>query len=240
MYFEYYLMGIVLLPAILFAVYAQAKINKTYKTYMSQKTYRGMKAHEVAQKMLEAHDIYDVVVKRVGGELTDYYSDKDKVVALSGDIYDSDSVSAIGIAMHEVGHAIQYSEGYKMIFVRNFMIRLSNISSVVLWPLVFIGLILGLATTGGGVLGSIFAWTGICFFGISVILNLVTLPVEFDASKRAKDLMQSRGLLNEEELQGASKVLNAAALTYVAALLVSVMNLVRFVLVVLMNNRRRD
>ena len=239
-YYQYYLMGIILLPAIIFSIYAQSKVNSTYSEYLSKKTQNGMPASVVAKKMLEKKGIFDVVVKKVAGKLTDYYSEKEKVVALSQDIYDSDSVSAVGIAMHEVGHAIQYAEGYKPIVMRNIMIKASNISSVVLWPLVIIGLIFNFAVVGGGVIGSVFAWAGIGFFGIAVLLNLITLPVEYDASNRAKKLMEQENLLTTEERVGASKVLNAAALTYVAALLVSVMNLIRFILVVMMNSRRDD
>ena len=239
-YFQYYLMGIVLLPAIIFSIIAQAKVTGTYKTYKQVQTSQNIPAYQVAQKVLEKYGIRDVVVKRVGGELTDYYSDKEKTVALSKDIYDGTSVSAIGIAMHEVGHAIQYAEGYKMIAFRNLMIRTSNIASVVLWPLVVIGLIFNLAIIGGGVFGNICLWAGIGFFGISVLLNLITLPVEFDASNRAKKIMKAEGLLTKEEQNGASKVLNAAAMTYVAALLVSISYLVRFLLVVLLNSKRRD
>ena len=233
------MMGIILLPAIIFSVYAQIKVDSAYNSIMIVKTQKGLSASQVASKMRQKKDIFVVDVKKVAGRLTDYYSDKEKTVALSQDIYDSDSVAAVGIAMHEVGHAIQYAEGYKMVHFRNIMIRVSNISSVVLWPLVIIGLFLNLAVVGSGVIGSIFAWCGIGFFGIAVILNLITLPVEFDASNRAKKLMEQENLLTAEERIGAAKVLNAAAMTYVAALMVSVMNLIRFILVVVMNSDRR-
>jgi len=238
-YYQYYLMGIVLLPALIFAIIAQAKVKSEYAKYADVISQSGTPANMVAQRILESKGINDVVVKKVAGELTDYYSDKDKTVALSQDIYGSASVAAIGIAMHEVGHAIQYAEGYGMIKFRNLMIKVNNISSVLLWPLVIIGLIFNLAVLNGGIIGNIFLWAGIGFFGFSVILNLVTLPVEYDASNRAKKVMKEEQLLTPEERQGAEKVLNAAALTYVAALVVSVMYLVRFLFVVLMNSDRR-
>ena len=115
------MMGIILLPAIIFSVYAQIKVDSAYNSFMRVKTQNGLSASQVASKMLQKKDIFDVVVKRVAGRLTDYYSDKEKTVALSQDIYDSDSVAAVGIAMHEVGHAIQYAEGYKMVHFRNIM-----------------------------------------------------------------------------------------------------------------------
>ena len=232
-------MGIVLLPALIFAIAAQVKVKNAYAEYSNVISKNGVSANVIAQQILEKKGINDVVVKRIGGELTDYYSDKEKTVALSQDIYDSASVSAIGIAMHEVGHAIQYAEGYGMIKARNVMIKVSNISSVLLWPLVIIGLIFNLVVLDGGIIGNIFLWAGIGFFGFSVILNLVTLPVEYDASNRARKIIEEEQLLTIEERQGAAKVLNAAALTYVAALVVSIMYLVRFLLVVLMNSNRR-
>ena len=239
-YYQYYLMGIVLLPAILFAVIAQARVNSTFDKYSRVASSKNIPAYMVAEKMLEKKGIRDVVVKRVSGKLTDYYSDSEKVVALSEDIYNSSSISAIGVAMHEVGHAIQYAEGYKMIMVRNLMIRTSRISSILLWPLVVIGLIFNLAVVGGGLFGQICLWGGIGFFSISILLNLVTLPVEYNASNRAKELMEKEGILTKQETQSAAKVLNAAALTYVASLVVSIFYLVRFLLVVFLNSRRRD
>ena len=235
-YYQYYLMGIVLIPALIFAAAAQAKVMAAHKEYSQMLSQKGVAAHVVAQQILLKNGIEDVVVKRVNGNLTDYYSDKDKTVALSQDIYDSTSVSAIGIALHEVGHAMQYASGYKMVYLRNFRVKVCNISSVILWPMVIIGLIFNFAVLDGGLIGNIFLWAGIGFFGLSVIFNLITLPVEYDASNRAKKVIKEQNLLTPEEQEGASKVLNAAALTYVASLIVSIMYLVRFLLVVLLES----
>lgn len=239
-YYEFYIMGIVLLPAIILSIVAEAKVKLAYRQNMEVSAQIGMTAHEIAETILEKQNINDVAITKVSGELTDYYSDKDKTVALSQDIYNSTSVAAIGIAMHEVGHAMQYHEGYKPVRFRNFMVKVCNLSSKILWPLVVIGLFFNLAVVGGGIFGEICLWSGIGFFGLSVIFNLITLPVEFDASNRAKVIMQKENLLTKKEFEGASKVLNAAALTYVAALMVSIMNLVRFLLVVILNSKRRD
>ena len=238
-YYQYYLMGVVLLPAIIFAIIAQVRVKSCFNEYNKIGSSNGKFAHEIAEDVLKSKGIEDVVVKRIGGELPDYYSDKDKVIALSGDVYDSNSLAAIGVALHEVGHAIQYSEGYKMIYLRNIMIRTSNIASVLLWPLVIIGLIFNFAVLDGGIIGNIFLWAGIGFFGISILLNLVTLPVEYNASKRAKEIISSQNILTEEEQQGVAKVLNSAALTYVASLVVSIFYLLRFLLVVFVNSRDR-
>ena len=239
-YYEFYIMGIILLPAIILSIVAEAKVKMAYKQNMEVLSQKGITAHEVAETILEKKGINEVAVTKVGGELTDYYSDKEKTVALSSDIYSSTSVAAIGIAMHEVGHAIQYHEGYKPVAFRNLMVKVCNLSNKILWPLVVIGLLFNLAVVGGGVFGEICLWSGIGFFGLAAIFNLVTLPVEFDASNRAKSIIQKESLLTKEEFDGASKVLNAAAWTYVAAMIVSIMNLVRFLLVVVLNSKKRD
>lgn len=232
-------MGIILLPAIIFSAIVQAKVNGTFKKYGKVEAQKGLTAKQVAEQMLEKYGADDVVVKKVKGSLTDYYSDKDKTVALSEDVCDSTSVSAIGVAMHEVGHAIQYAEGYAPIKFRNFMVKVSNLSSQLLWPLVIIGLIFNFGVESGGVFGNICLWAGIGFFAISIIFNLITLPVEYNASNRAKKIMASENILTTQELSQASEVLNSAALTYVASLVVSVLNLLRF-LIVMLGNKKSD
>ena len=232
-------MGIILLPAIIFSAIVQAKVNGTFKKYGKVEAQKGLTAKQVAEQMLEKYGADDVVVKKVKGSLTDYYSDKEKTVALSEDVYDSTSVSAIGVAMHEVGHAIQYAEGYAPIKFRNFMVKVSNLSSQLLWPLVIIGLIFNFGVENGGVFGNICLWAGIGFFTIAIIFNLITLPVEYNASNRAKKIMASENILSAQELSQASEVLNSAALTYVASLIVSVLNLLRF-LIVMFGNRKND
>ena len=238
-YYMYIAMGIILLPAMIFSFVAQAKVNTNFKKYSKVESNAKKPACVVAREILAKNGINDVIVKKIGGTLTDYYSDREKTVALSQDIYDSDSVSAIGIAMHEVGHAMQYASGYFPIKVRNLMVIVCNISSKLLWPLVFLGLIFDLGVAGGGVIGEVFLWSGIGFFGFSAFLNFVTLPVEYNASARAKKVISSEQLLTEQEKQMASKVLDSAALTYVAALMVSITNLLRF-LIVVMSGRKRD
>ena len=239
LYWEYYLMGIILLPAIIFSAIAQAKVNGTFKKYGKVEAQKGLTAKQVAEQMLEKYGADDVVVKKVKGSLTDYYSDKEKTVALSEDVCDSTSVSAIGVAMHEVGHAIQYAEGYAPIKFRNFMVKVNNISNILLWPLVIIGLIFNFGVENGGVFGNICLWAGIGFFTIAIIFNLITLPVEYNASNRAKKIMASENILTTQELSQASEVLNSAALTYVASLMVSVLNLLRF-LIVIFGNKKSD
>lgn len=240
MYWDYYLMGIILLPAILLAIYAQSKVNNTYSQFSKVMAQNGLKAQEVARLLLDCADLKNITITKVNGKLTDYYDHKNQTLALSSSTYDSSSVAALGVAAHEVGHALQFKDEYLPIKIRSFIIPLTNISSTILWPLVLIGLALNFAIYPGTIIGNVFLWIGVAFFGIAVILDLITLPVEYNASRRAIELLSQTEILNEEETKGAKKVLSAAALTYVASLLNSILNLVRFVLVFIMNSRRND
>lgn len=240
MYWDYYLMGIILLPAILLAIYAQSKVNSTYSQFSKVLTEKGYKAQEVARLLLDCADLKNISIKRVDGRLSDYYDHNKQVVALSSSTYDSSSVAALGVAAHEVGHALQYKDNYLPIKIRTFIIPLTNAGSTLLWPLVIIGLMFNFAVYPGTIWGNLFLWIGVIFFGLAVILDLITLPVEYNASKRAVDLLSQTEILNEEETVGAKKVLNAAALTYVASLLNSMLNLIRFLLVFLVHSRRND
>lgn len=235
-YWEYYLMGIILLPGILLAIYAQAKVTKNFNKYSKVMSMRGTTGAELARNILREEGLEHIQVIKAGGNgLSDHYNPRKKEIALSEDVYNSSSLAALGVAAHEVGHAIQYKENYIPVKLRSALVPITNVVSSMLWPLVFMGLFLNFGAETGGSIGAIFVWAGIALFGLAVILNLITLPVEFDASRRAGKLLLSTGTIDEMEIEGAKKVLNAAALTYVAALLVSILNLVRFLLVA--NNR---
>lgn len=238
LYWEYYVMGIILLPALILAIYAQSKVSTTYGKYSQVLSKKGMKAFEMARLLLDCAELNNVQVIKVSGDLTDYYDDKKKVVALSSKVYDSSSVAALGIAAHEVGHALQFKNNYLPIKIRSAIIPITNISSTLLWPLVMIGLIFNFAAMPGSLIGDICLWSGVIIFGLAALLDLITLPVEYNASRRAVQVLSKTEILTEEETVGAKKVLNAAALTYVAALLTSILNLVRFLLVILMHSRR--
>ena len=229
-YWQYYLMGIVLLPGLIFGIYAQSKVNSTYGKYSKIPNAGGRTAKEVAQIMLNAAGCNDISIAKISGNLTDNYNHATKTVSLSSTVCDSTSVAAIGVAAHEIGHVLQYKTNYLPIKLRKVAIYASNISSTLLWPLVFIGLILNFAVMSGA--GMIVVWSGIIVFGLSAIANLVTLPVEYNASRRATTILQQSGLLDEKESDQAKQVLNAAALTYVAALVVSILHLLRFILAV--------
>lgn len=238
MYWDYYLMGIILLPGIIFASIAQAKVNSAFNKYNQYYIASNITAGEFIKRLLTAVNMHDITVTHTPGHLTDHYDARKKVIALSDSVYNSSSVASIGIACHEFGHALQKKENYAPYTLRKILIPITNFASRLLWPLVIIGLILNFAVAVDSPIGNIFLWGGIIFFGLSVLVNLVTLPVEYNASKRAVKVLQTTGTMTEEELEGTKKVLNAAALTYVAALIVSMLDLLRFLLVILM--RRRD
>ena len=238
MYFQYCLMGIILLPGIILAGIAQAKVNNSYQTYSQVFASSGITASELIKRLLSASNMTSTSLTTTGGSLSDHFDPRTNEIKLSQTNYNSSSVAALGIACHEFGHALQKREKYIPYQIRKTLIPITNFASQLLWPLVIIGLIFNFGATGAGVTGNIFLWSGVIVFGASVLVNLVTLPVEFDASKRALKILKTTGTLNEEELNGTKKVLNAAALTYVASLLVSILSLLRFLIVVL--NRRRD
>lgn len=235
-YWEYYLMGIILLPGMIFAIYAQAKVNMEYDKYARVYAKTGITASDLLRQLLDGCGLSHIQVKRVSGNLTDHYDPKKEVICLSSDNYDSSSISALGIACHEFGHALQKQKKYVPYKVRSALVPVCNIGSQLLWPLVIIGICLNFAAIESTI-GNIFVWAGIGFFGLSVLFQLATLPVEFNASKRAIQLLRGTGTLDEEELVGTKKVLSAAALTYVAALVMAMLNLLRFLLFVLMNRR---
>ena len=227
-YWDYYLLGIILIPGIIFALIAQNKVNSTFDKYANVMSESGRTASEVAKIMLNAAGCTDIQIAKTSGHLTDNYNHSKKTVSLSNSVYDSTSVAAIGVAAHEIGHVLQYKAHYLPIKLRTFAIHISNISSVLMWPLVIVGLLLNFLLTLE--FGYILALAGVVVFGLSVIVNLVTLPVEYNASKRATEILGQSGLLTEQETAQAKQVLDAAALTYVAALVVSILNLLRFLL----------
>ncbi len=232
LYFLYILLGVLLIPGIVLGIYAQTKVSKTYNTYSQIDTENGMTASQLARAVLDNAGLQDIELRRENGHLTDHYHPKKKYIALSEGVYDSTSVAALGIAMHEVGHAIQKKEHYAFLGFRQILVPITNFASTLLWPLVIIGILLGAFSATGGVLGSIFLWSGVAFYGLAVLLNLITLPVEFDASSRALKMLEGGNFMTETELAGASKVLKAAALTYVASFVVAVLELLRFLLLV--------
>lgn len=218
---------ILLIPAFLFASYAQMKVSSNFSRYSKIGNRRNITGAEAARRMLDANGLYHVKINVTGGRLSDNYNPKTQVVSLSSDVYSSSSVAAIGVACHECGHAVQHAEGYTALKFRNIIIPVANFGSSLAIPLFVIGLIMGIESL---------EFLGILFFSFAVIFQAATLPVEFNASRRALVQMKDLNLVMEDEEKGVKKVLGAAAMTYVAALLVSLMQLVRLILL----SRSRD
>ncbi len=229
---------LVLIGAIL-CIFASSRVNSTYAKYAKIRSRRGMTGAEAAQRILQMSGINDVQIQHVSGDLTDHYDPARKVLRLSDSVYGSNSVAAIGVAAHECGHALQHKEGYLPLKIRSALVPAANIGSRLGLPIVILGLILGIGfeLPGGGYFS--LAQIGIWVFTFAVLFQVVTLPVEFNASGRAIKLLGNYGIMNEDEVDDCKRVLGAAALTYVAAAAASVLQLLRLILLT-GNRRRRD
>lgn len=226
---------ILVLPCIIFSLWASARVNSTFKKYSVQYSRRRITGAEAAQRVLHANGVHDVRIERVGGNLTDHYDPKTNVIRLSDSVYNSTSTAAIGVACHEAGHAVQYAQEYAPIKLRAAIIPITNIGSKLAMPLILIGLLLTFLETAS----FFFVYAGIACFGLSLVFQLVTLPVEFNASRRAMDAIANTDILTSEEQVGARKTLSAAAMTYVAATAVALAQLLRL-LIIFGRRRRRD
>ncbi|MCI7403699.1 zinc metallopeptidase [Pyramidobacter sp.] len=220
---------IILFPAILLAMWAQARVKSAFATYSRVHSRSGLTAREAARQILDSYGLSGVPIRQVGGQLTDHYDPRDRSLSLSEPVYDSTSIAAIGVAAHEVGHAVQHATGYAPLQIRNAVVPLLSLSSSAAMPLFFIGLL-----SASNMLMNI----GILLFVGVLAFHLITLPVEFDASNRALKVLSTNGMMTRDEVGGARKVLNAAAMTYVSATLMAALQLVR--LLALRNSRSRD
>lgn len=221
---------VLVLIGALISMVASINVNSTYRRFSTVMSMRGVRAEEEAQRILHDAGIYDVRIERIRGELTDHYSPSEKVLRLSDAVYGSTSVAAIGVAAHECGHAIQHKVGYVPLSLRALSVPVANIGSKLSWPLILIGLLIGYTPL---------AQIGVILFLAVVLFQLITLPVEFNASHRALQVLKQDSMLSMDELSGARKVLTAAALTYVAALFSTILQLLRLVMIV-NGGRRRD
>lgn len=208
---------------------ASVRVRSTFNKYSGVRSMSGMTGAMAAEKILYDADIHDVRVSRVSGNLTDHYNPSTKVLNLSDSVYGSSSVAAIGVAAHECGHAIQHKKGYGPLRIRTALVPVVNFGSRLAWPLIFVGLLLG---------GSTIIKVGIVFFALVVLFQLITLPVEFNASRRAVRILDERGMLRTEELRDTKIVLRAAALTYVAGALTGVLQLLRLLAIAGRRGRR--
>lgn len=221
---DYGLSMIILFAAMIFAVAAQGKVQSNFKRYSRIENSRGITGAQAARKVLDANGLYDVQIEQISGSLTDHYDPRSRVLRLSQTVYGVDSIAAVSVACHEAGHAIQHATAYAPLKIRNSIVPVVNIASSLSWILIIAGI--GLLYTNyytGDMLFNI----GVIFFASVIVFHGLTLPVEYDASGRAMEQMEALGIVDEEEYVGAKKVLNAAALTYVAALATAVANLLR-------------
>ena len=245
MFYRYYIISLAcMLVCALISGLASMKLHSAYNKYSGYATRSRMTGRDTAVRLLRASDIHNIEVGRVGGMLSDHYHPRKRVINLSEGVYGADSIAACAVAAHEVGHAVQKKTGYLPYKIRNGLVLVTNIGSRLAFPLVLLGLILDVfvASTKNSDFGFYLAMAGVALYGLSTVFLLVTLPVEFDASRRAKKMLVSEGILSEDELPAAEKMLSAAAMTYVASLLTSLIYFLRFALWVLMlfGDRRRD
>ena len=225
---------VIVLPCIILSMWASSSVNSTFKKYAKVISSRRFTGAEAAQRVLYAIGVRGVRIERVSGNLPDHYDPKTNVIRLSDSVYDSASVAAIGVACHEAGHAVQYAESYGPIKLRAAIIPITNTGSKLAMPLILAGILLSFL----GNFSYTLVYLGIAAFSLSLVFQLVTLPVEFNASRRALETIETSGLLTYEDQRGAKKTLKAAAMTYVAATAVALAQVVR--LLIIFGRRRRD
>lgn len=226
-YFAYYMTGFIMIPVFIFALICQMKVKSAFNKYSKVRGRRGMTGADAAYQLLRLNGITDVKIKRISGTLTDYYDPRKKEICLSEDVFSSTSVAAIGVACHEAGHACQHAQGYAALKLRNAVIPVTRIGSYLGVPLALIGMFL---------YSDPLIYAGLILYSAVALFQLITLPVEFNASRRALQTIDANAFLEGDEYTGAKKVLTAAALTYVAALASALASLFRLILVI---NRRR-
>jgi Zn-dependent membrane protease YugP len=219
-FFANNLYWVLLIPVFILSIWAQIQVNGSFRRYNAVNNRRHLTGAEAARAVLQSHGVFDVQIQRISGNLTDNYNPRDNTIYLSETVYDAPTIAAVGVACHEAGHAVQYAEGYGPVRLRSAIVPVTQFSSQVSFLLLIIGMFLYSQTM---------FLVGIILFAVTTFFQLVTLPVEFNASHRALETIAGQQLLDEDEIYGAKKVLKAAALTYVAALLTSLLQLLRFV-----------
>ncbi|MCF2669242.1 MULTISPECIES: zinc metallopeptidase [Lachnospiraceae] len=229
MYFDPTYMLVIL--GVIICMMASAKMNSTFNKYSRVRNHSGMTGREAAEEILRRAGIYDVRVEHISGNLTDHYDPRSKVLRLSDATYNSTSVAAMGVAAHECGHAVQHETGYVPLKIRGALVPIANFGSTIAWPLIIIGLFFNSRSS------ALFLNLGILAFSLAVLFQIVTLPVEFNASNRAIRVLGSSGMLYEDEVKATRKVLTAAALTYVAGAASAILQLLR---IILLTGNRRD
>lgn len=231
MFFYYDPTYILVLIGAVICIIASGRVNSVFRRYSQVRSHSGMTGREAAEKILKANGIYDVTVQHISGNLTDHYDPRNKTLSLSDATYQSASVAAIGVAAHECGHAVQHHVGYVPLKIRGALVPVANFGSMAAWPLIIIGLFIN------GNMSMMLINLGILLFSAAVLFQLVTLPVEFNASRRAVKVLENTGMLYPEEVDATKKVLGAAALTYVASAASMILQLLRLLLI---SGRRRN
>lgn len=224
----YIALGIILIPGLILAVWAQIKVNSSFEKYDKQPSELNIPANKLARQLLDASNLSDIKVTSCSGTLTDHYNPKTKTVSLSDTVYSNNSISALAVMAHELGHVLQYRDNYFLIRLRTILIPIINISNFFVWPLVIIGIIIeALSYTS---VGFILIVIGIVIFALSTLLSLITIPIERDASSRAYTMLVKANFISKEDGKGVKAVLNSACFTYVAGLVTSILSLLRFIL----------
>ena len=226
---------VLVLPCLILSMWASGNVNSTFKKYAKQYSIRRLTGADAAQRVLSANGVSGVRIERISGNLTDHYDPRTNVIRLSDSVFSSTSTAAIGVACHEAGHAVQYAQSYAPIKIRAAIIPITNFGSKLAMPLILLGTVLPII----GEFSYVLVYIGIACFGLSVLFQLITLPVEFNASRRAMEAIQSAGLLTDEEQKGAKKTLKAAAMTYVAATATALAQMLRLIIIFGGRGRRR-
>ena len=225
---------VLVLPAVIFSLIASANVNSTFKKYSRVYNSRRLTGADAARRILDSNGLQHIRIERISGNLSDHFDPRSNVIRLSQAVYDGATAAAVGVAAHECGHAIQHAVGYLPIKLRSAIIPITNIGSKLAFPMILLGIVL----TAWSQQALMIAYIGVALFGLSLVFQLVTLPTEFNASRRALKTIDNMGLLSGDDLKASKKVLTAAAMTYVAALAVTLMQLIRLFLMV--NRNRRD
>lgn len=238
LYLIYYILGIIMLPGIAMGIWAQCKVVSTFNQYNKVETKHGKPAKDVARMMLDGGGCYDTRVINIRGELSDNFNPETNTVSLSDSVYNQSTVAAVGVTAHEIGHVFQHKDKYAPIQIRKAMVPVMNFTGYLVWPLIMIGLIMEIAFQATQ--ASWLIYIGVGIFALSTIFSLVTLPVELNASKRAYKMLVATGEMDMEEAEGVKKVLSAAAWTYVAGLITSILSLLRLLLFIFMVRGNKD
>lgn len=225
-------MWVMIVACILISFYAQIRVTLSYNRNSKIIAQSGMIAKDLARKLLDSAGLTDIQIVRVRGNMTDYYNHSKKTIALSDGVYDSGSISALAICAHEVGHALQYQSGYAPIKIRNFFIKVSNLTSILMWPLLILGVILEIVLISVSNVGFYMILIILGIYIVTTIISLITLPVETNASRRAMEILSTSGAISDEELPAVKDVLKSAAFTYLASLITSIVQLLRIILII--------